>query len=177
MNARDLADDLAAIADRLEVWVFDTDLATVPVEDLLHLHVILTGLNWNNGRLVSVDRSVMSAVDAQMGDDPVDVDGQLWMRVPQTVYRGLDREALRSAVNRWAVTASLDEETGELADPSIAEVLDRVWSVADVADGRTKKLREGPGIRLADYAGEVDRTSKIKAVDPSDIRPDEGSDA
>lgn len=145
------------------------------IEALLSLHHLITGMNWANGRLTAADRELEAIIADRLGDNatlPAPGDDKVWVAKPETKYTGLDRAGMRSAVNRWATEPRLDKETGELVEPTIAEVLDRVWEVADVADGRTRKLRDGPGIWLDDYADRVDTTTRVKAVNATTIRPD-----
>ncbi len=169
-HADDATDILAALThavERAEVWLVDGADGTL--DDKLRLHAYLATLGWAGGRLTAIATAVETDVAASL-DEPRELDGQLWAPKVEKKHRGFDRAGLRSAVNRWAFRHRPDPETGEVRDPTAREAADDIWTVADVATGRTAKLWTGPGIALDEYAQYEERL-RVKAIDPASIHP------
>lgn len=168
-DADDVYQALLAAVELAELWMIDGGGGTL--RDRLRLHGLLSTLNWNNGRLTEIGRTVEASLAADLPDEPIDVDGTLWSRQSEYRRRGFDADELRRAVTRWATRERVDTETGEVIEPSLSAIMDDVWSLASPATGRTKKFREA-GINLGEFS-EGERVDRVKPFDPLSVPPSE----
>lgn len=141
----DVLDALTRAIELSEVFLVDG--AVGPLPDRLRLYAAAKDA-----------RSRLGTVAGRLGDDivgdlvePFPVDGRVWRVGRERKITGWRKDEVRSEINRRVQAPKLDPETGEQREPTMPEVLERVWLLAEPATGRTGALAE-VGITPDEYA-------------------------
>lgn len=164
LDASDVLAALQSAVELAEVWLVDGGDGTL--DDRIRLHALLKTLNWQDGRLTAVARSVEESIAGDL-DAPRDIDGAIWGPEQERKIRGWRKDEMRSAINRWVMRPreDVDPETGEVTErePTAKEALAELWILAEPATGRTKKMRDYADIDPDEYATieYVDRVVKL----------------
>lgn len=121
---------------------------TGTIEDRLRLFALLKDAGGNFGLLAQAQREVGASITHDL-DGPVVVDGRVWKPGRRLSKREADKAWVQAQVSRLALEPKLDPETGEKRPPEPAEILERVWTLAEPAMGRTAQFGK-VGIDLDD---------------------------
>lgn len=109
------------------------------------------------------DRRVSADVAADLPKGrPVEINGRWYKRDDSPSVRGWDRDALNRRVTAAALEPYVNEDTGEVRDPTAVEAVATMWTYVAVAEGRTAKLA-AIGITADEYA-EVTTAKKLKEI-------------
>ena len=134
LEAVDVLAELTRVREMLDEIALDVPVAGTPTERYMVVEALAELAKTAGIGKAKVSKALFE--DLGRGDHPLD-DGDV-LHVGYTASRtGWDKEALRSELTRKALGVTAD---GEITATPV-EVADRLWSVADVAVGRTKVLR------------------------------------
>ena len=134
LEAVDVLAALATVREMLDELALDVPVAGTPTERYMVVEALA-----ELAKTAGIGKGKVSQAlfdDLGKGDHPLD-DGDV-LHVGYTASRTKwDKDALRSELTRKALGVTAD---GEITATPV-EVADRLWSVADIAVGRTKVLR------------------------------------